>query len=136
MRLFLLSALLIATPAAANDVFHRSVESGVQVYRGSPAEPDWSRIAAIRAEREKAAKAEESARIAKKRLAIEARQAAALETLADTVGDLARPQPAYPAPYSAGVFFDGPYSRFPIIQPRPFIRPGVRRRGIRGLPRY
>ena len=136
MRALVLALLLSATPAVANDVFHRSHEAGVQVYRGIPAEPDFARIAAIQTEQRRAADAAEKARIAEERLALQARQTEALETLADNIGNLARPQPVFSAPYSAGVFFDGPYSRFPIIQPRPFVRPGFRRRGIRGLPRH
>lgn len=148
MRIFALFALaataftLTAPVASANDVFERSHEAGVQVYRGVDPTPDFRLYYALKAAEQRKAEAEAKHRLAKRKVKAMERQARAFEDLAYAVEDLSIRSNGYGYGYGGGEFFAGDFTNFPLIPTRELsttLRPNVfpgRTQGTPGLPRH
>lgn len=152
MRILALSALLVSTAiiaapsATANDVFERSHEAGVQVYRGITPKPDFRLYYAIQAAEQRKAEAEFQRKLAKRKVRALERQARAFEDLAYAVEDLSAAPRGYGYGYGGGQFFNGDFTNFPLIPTRDFatrlrpegfpVRGSGHTQGMPGLPKY
>ena len=92
MRTLFLSLALFATPALAGDVYHRTSENGVAVYRGVVKHPDVNAILATQAYKARieadAQARETAARAEAERRDLLLRQTEALEDIATAIEDL------------------------------------------------
>ena len=147
MRIFslsLLSTLLLAGAASANDVYDRSFENGLSVYRGVTVHPDINAIQARAAHqaRMEALKAENKRRMQaeRERADLLLRQTEALENIAESVDTLSRRR-GYGSNlgYGYGFGFNGIFTdSFPQTNGRVrLFAPGaLRPRVVRGQVRY
>jgi opacity protein-like surface antigen len=94
LTLCLFSTLLLAGTASANDVYDRSFENGISVYRGVTVHPDVAGIQLMQQRQAQAAAqmqaAEQRAQDAREKRDLMIRQTEALEDIADSVDALSR----------------------------------------------